>query len=332
MGGFVTPLVVAADTMNVLLGLEVRGAQHSCARGGVFLGGTVLITDSCCDLPPAMVQAAGIEVLPFPYTLDGAEHLDDFGQTMPFEDFYAALDNGSVAHTSQVPLVSYYEAFERATQQGKAVLLISLSSALSGTHDTSVLARDRFLDENPEGEIYCVDSKCVSSGQGLLVLEAARRLVDGETAKDVAEWLEANKSRVNHIFTVDSFEHLVRGGRVSPVMGMAGAMLNIKPVLHVDAEGRLVPLKKPRGRYRAIEMLADMVAASIENTEQRMIFVSHGDCESDAAILRRVLAAKCGAIERVDTRTGFIVGTHTGGGILSVFFLGRRRDNALVSR
>lgn len=144
------------------------------------MGDTVLITDSCCDLPPSMVEAAGIEVLPFPYTLDGEEYLDDFGRTIPFEDFYAALDSGSVARTSQVPLVSYYEAFEHASEQGKAVLLISLSSALSGSHDTSVLARDRFLAENPNAEIYCVDSKCVSSGQGLLVLEAARRLADPE--------------------------------------------------------------------------------------------------------------------------------------------------------
>lgn len=289
------------------------------------MGGTVLITDSCCDLPPEMVETAGIEVLPFPYTLDGEEYLDDFGRTISFEDFYAALDSGSVARTSQVPLVSYYEAFERATQQAKPVLLISLSSALSGSHDTSVLARDRFLDENPNAEIYCLDSKCVSSGQGLLVLEASRRLADGGTAKVVAEWVEANKSRVNHYFTVDSFEHLVRGGRVSPALGMAGAMLNIKPVLHVDAEGRLVPLRKPRGRRNAIDMLADMTKAGITDADGQTVLVSHGNCADDAASLEGLLGESCNVFATERTRTGVIVGTHTGGGVLSVFFWGNQR-------
>lgn len=286
---------------------------------------TVLITDSCCDLPPEMVEAAGIEVLPFPFTLDGEEYLDDFGRTISLEDFYAALDGGAVAHTSQVPLASYYEAFERANEQGKSVLLISLSSGLSGTHDTSVLARDRFLDENPEADIHCVDSLCGSSGQGLLVLEAARRLADGGTAQEVAEWVEANKSRVNHYFTVDSFEHLVRGGRVSPAVGMAGTVLNIKPVLYVDGKGRLVPLRKPRGRRNAVEMLADMAAASIENPECQTVIVSHGDCADDAALLQRLLIERCGVSGILQTRTGVTIGTHTGGGILSVYFWGTHR-------
>lgn len=289
------------------------------------MGETVLITDSCCDLPPEMAEAAGIEVLPFPFTLDGEEYLDDFGQTISFEDFYAALDGGAVAHTSQVPLASYYEAFERATKQGKSVLLISLSSGLSGAHDTSVLARNRFLDENPEADIYCVDSLCASGGQGLLVVEAARRLADGGTARKVAGWVEANRSRVNQYFTVDSFEHLVRGGRVSPVVGMAGTVLNIKPVLHVDREGRLALLRKPRGRHHAAEMLADMAAASIENPERQAVIISHGDCADDAVLLQRLLTERCTTSGILLTRIGVIVGTHTGGGVLAVFFWGKPR-------
>ena len=290
--------------------------------------GTVLITDSCCDLPPEMVEAAGIEVLPFPYTLDGEEHVDDFGRTIPFEVFYAALDKGSVAHTSQVPLASYYEAYERATAQGKSVVLVSLSSALSGTHDASVLARDRFLDEHPEADIYCVDSLCASSGQGLLVLEAARRLGAGETAQEVAEWVDANKMRVNHYFTVDSFQHLVRGGRVPPAVGMAGGFLNIKPVLCLDAEGRLVPLKTPRGRHRAMELLVEMVAANIKDPEGQTVIVSQGDCADDAASLQRMLNERGCVSGILPTRTGVIIGTHTGGGILSVYFWGKPRDAA----
>lgn len=289
------------------------------------MGETVLITDSCCDLPPQILDSAGIETLHFPYSLDGVEHLDDFGRTMPFEDFYAALDKGAVAQTSQIPLVAYSEAFERAYAQGKSALLISLSSSLSGTHDASVLARDAFLDEHPDAEIHCVDSLCASGGQGLLVLEAARRLAEGGTAREVAEWLDANKARVNHYFTVDSFQHLVRGGRVSPLVGMAGGALNIKPVMHMDAEGRLVPLKTPRGRRRAIGMLADLVAESITDPGSQRVIVSHGDCQEDADMLQTLLMERCGVTNVLQTRIGVIIGAHTGGSVLSAYFWGNPR-------
>jgi DegV family protein with EDD domain len=287
------------------------------------------MTDSCCDLSPEMVEAAGIEVLPFPYTLDGVEHLDDFGRTMPLEDFYAAIDAGAVAQTAQIPFAEYHEAFERAFTQGRSALLVSLSSSLSGTYDTSLFARDRSLEEHPGADIRCVDSLCASGGQGLLVLEAARRLAKGGTAGDVAEWLDANKARVNHYFTVDSFQHLVRGGRVSPLVGMAGGALNIKPVMRMDGEGRLVPLKTPRGRRRAIEMLADLAAANIEDAAHQTIIVSHGDCEDDAALLEGLLAERCHPAGITRTRIGVIIGTHTGGGVLSVYFWGKSRGGEM---
>jgi DegV family protein with EDD domain len=289
---------------------------------------TVLITDSCCDLSHEIVESAGIEVLPFPYTLDGVEHLDDFGRTMPLETFYAAIDSGATAHTSQIPLSEYYGAFQRAFDQGKSALLVSLSSSLSGTFGTSLLARDRFLEEHPGADIHCVDSLCASGGEGLLVLEAARLLSAGWTAGDVAAWLDANKARVNHYFTVDSFKHLVRGGRVSPAVGMAGGLLSIKPVLYMDGEGRLTLLKTPRGRRRAIEMIADMTAANIEDAENKTVIVSHGDCADDAALLERLLAERAGAKHIIETRIGVIIGTHTGGGVLSSYFWGTSRTHA----
>jgi DegV family protein with EDD domain len=291
------------------------------------LSETVLITDSSCDLPLELLQAMGAEVLPFPYTLGGVEHLDDFGRTISYEAFYDALDGGAVAHTSQVPITEYYKAFERATEQGKSVVLISLSSALSGTYGTSLLARESFLAQHPEADIHCVDSLCASSGEGLLVIEVAERLARGQSAQQVAEWAEANKTRVHAVFTVNSFEHLVRGGRVSPAVGMVGAMLNINPVLHVDTEGRLVPLKKPRGRRRALEMLAGIVAAGIDGDADRRVIVSHGDCEKDAETLVEMLRERTGVSDVLVTRTGVIVGTHTGRGVVSVYYLGNPRTD-----
>jgi DegV family protein with EDD domain len=288
---------------------------------------TQLITDSACDLPLELLESLGVQVLPFPYTLDGTEHLDDFGRTLSYEAFYDALDAGAEAHTAQVPFGEYYEAFECAHRDGKPVLLVSLSSALSGTHDTALLARDAFLKQHPDAEIHCVDSLCASSGLGLLVLEAAKRLADGESAGQVATWLEDNKTRVHAVFTVNSFDHLVRGGRVSPAVGMVGAMLNINPVLHVDAEGRLMPLKKPRGRRRAIETLADIVVRGIDGWPPQRVLVSHGDSPADAAKLVALLRESPGVSDVLLTRTGVIVGTHTGRGVLSVYYLGDPRTD-----
>lgn len=290
------------------------------------MAGTRIITDSACDLPPEMTEAAGIEVLPFPYTLDGVERLDDFGRSVSFEDFYAALDRGAEAHTAQIPLSEYLDAFGRAYEAGLSVVLITLSSALSGSHDTSLLARAEFLAGHPDAEIHCVDSLCASAGQGLLVLGAAKRLAAGATASELAAWLEAERLRVNHIFTVSTFDHLVRGGRVSPVVAMAGAMLDIKPVMRMDATGHLVPVKKPRGRHRAIETMADLVAERIENAGGEQVIVSHGDCAEDAEMLIRLLRERAGVTDVVTTRIGVIVGTHTGGGVLSAYFWGRPRE------
>lgn len=288
------------------------------------MGDTILMTDSCCDLPPEMLEAAGIEVLPLSFTLNDVEHLDDFGKSMPLEDFYRTLDDGASVHTSQVSLLMYAEAYERAAREGKSVVLISLSSVLSGTYETAVLARENFLVDHPDAEIHCIDSKCASTGQGLLVLEAARRLSEGATAQGVAEWVEANKLRVNHYFTVDSFDQLVRGGRVSAGLAMAGALLSIKPVLYVDASGALVPVRKPRGRHRAIETIAELASQNIDG-EERTLFVCHGNCPDDADALRASLADH-GLSANAESRIGTVIGAHTGSGVLSAFFWGTPRN------
>lgn len=292
----------------------------------MVLARTHLITDSACDLPPEWTDAAGIEVLPFPYTLDGVERLDDHGRSISFEDFYAALEGGADAHTAQVPYVEYWDAYERAHEDGAAAVVVNLSSGLSGTHETSLMARSDFLAEHPGAEIHCVDSLCASAGLGLLVLEAARLAASGMPAAELARWIEENRLRVNHIFTVATFDHLVRGGRVSPAVAMVGSMLDIKPVMRMDAAGHLVPVKRPRGRRRAIETIVDLVAQRIVDPAGQRVLVSHGDCADDAELLVRLLRERAGVTDAAITRIGVIIGTHTGGGVLSAYCWGIPRD------
>lgn len=290
------------------------------------LARTRLITDSACDLPLEWTEAAGIDVLPFPYTLDGVERFDDRGRTVSFEDFYAALEGGSEAHTAQVRYVEYRDAYQRAYDGGEAVVVVSLSSGISGTHGTALMARGDFLAEHPDAEIHCVDSLCASAGMGLLVLEAARLAGSGMSAAELAGWVEANRLRVNHIFTVATFDHLVKGGRVSPAVAMVGSMLDIKPVMRMDASGHLVPVKRPRGRHRAIETIAELAAERIVDAAGQRVLVSHGDCADDADLLVRLLRERAGVVDAAVTRIGVIIGTHTGAGVLSAYFWGTPRD------
>jgi len=289
------------------------------------MGETALLTDSCCDLPLEIVEAAGIEYVNFSWILDGAEHPDDLGQTMSHDDFYAMLESGAVVKTAMVPVADYLAAFERLTAGGRPVVYIAFSSALSGSFDVSLTAREQFLAEHPDAEIYCVDSKCASTGQGLVVLGAAELVRQGASAEEVVRWAEENRLRVNHTFTVDSFEHLVRGGRVSPAVGKVGSVLNIKPVMRVDATGALEVVKKPRGRHIAIETIVEMVAERVGDPNW-VVFISHGDCAKDAETLRSLLVERCGLTNARIGRVGTAIGAHTGPGVLCAFFWGEARE------
>lgn len=288
--------------------------------------GTQLITDSGCDLSREVLDAAGVATVLFPYTLDGEEHFDDFGQTLSYDDFYDALRAGARSTTSQARPMDCDAAFRQAHNLGKTALLVTISSGLSATYATALTARERFLQESPGATVHVVDSLSVSAGQGLLVLEMARRLADGMSAEAVVAWAEDNRLRVNHVFTVDSFEYLVRGGRVSPAVGVAGSLLNIKPILHVDADGCLAPLKKLRGRRQALAALSEMVAERIESPEEQTIIIDHAQCPEDAIALRDMLTEKVAVHAVMADRVGVIIGTHVGPGGLIVAFLGKQRS------
>ncbi|MGB4441964.1 MAG: DegV family protein, partial [Coriobacteriia bacterium] len=238
----------------------------------------LLITDSGCDLPRETLEEAGVELLYLPYTLDGEEQSGEAEQGLSLDAFYDALRTGVRSTTSQVRPADYEAAFRRAHDAGKPAILVTVSSGLSSSYDTALLARERFLREFPDARIHIVDSLSVSAGQGLLVMEMARRLADGTSADAVVEWAEDNRLRANTVFTVDSYEYLVRGGRISPAVAAAGSVLNVKPVLHVDAEGRLAPFMKVRGRRRALSALAEATAERITNPGEQTIIVNHAQC------------------------------------------------------
>jgi DegV family protein with EDD domain len=284
-----------------------------------------LITDSCCDLPREIVDRYGIVVLPFPFTIGDEQHLDELGDTLSHEAFYTAMRAGAEPTTAQVPLPSYIAAFRAAAETGTPAVLLSFSSALSGTFDTALVARDAVLADFPDAEITVIDTVSASTAQALLVLEAGRLHADGATAEQIAEFAVGASQRINGYFTLETLTHLARGGRIPDVAASAGAMLDVRPVLRLDEKGALVIDKVVRGRKKSMRAVADTFLARAESPETRTVVVAHADCAEDALSLETMLRERAEILEVITIEVGPVIGTHTGPGMLACVFWGTPR-------
>ena len=284
-------------------------------------GDPVLMIDTCCDLPAEVVDTLGVEVVSFPYAIDGQEQLDDFGRSFSHAEFYGAMRAGSHATTMQVPRQVYLDSFRAHAEAGEPVLYLSFSSALSGTFDVAWLAREEVLAEFPDAEIRLVDTRAASVAEGLLVYEAARLWRDGASPAELEAWVSAQRPRLNGWFIIDDLDTLVRGGRLSGAAAAAGTLLDVKPLLYVTADGRLEMAKRLRGRQKSIRALADLVAERAADTT-RAIAIGHGDCEDDAMRLRELVAERADGAELITMPVGPVIGAHTGPGMLAVAFWG----------
>ena len=286
-----------------------------------------LVTDAACDLPQSYVeQVEKITVMPMVYSMDGVEHPCALGDVSTWHDFYEALRAGKVATTSQVSTDSYLKEFRRLIAQGEEVLTLVFSSGLSGTYQAAVLARNIVVEENPQARILVVDSLCASAGEGLLVHYALQKRAEGLSLEDTAQWLEDNRQRLVHWFTVGSLDTLRRGGRVSATAAFMGGMLQIKPILHVDHEGKLIPREKVQGRKKSLKRLAELTNELAVPREGQTVFISHGDCEEDAQYTLQCLKELGFQPQVVQfSAIGAIIGAHSGPGTVAIFFLGEHR-------
>ena len=286
----------------------------------------VILTDSCCDLTAEMAAELGVEVLPLSLQMEGKtyrNYLD--GRDIGFQEFYARIRNGAQATTSAVNVGEFEAKMREILKTGKDILSISFSSALSTTYQSSVIAAEELKSEFPDARILTVDSLCASLGQGLFVWLCAQEQKKGKTIDEVKAFAEKTKAHLCHWFTVDDLNHLKRGGRISAATALFGTMLAIKPVMHVDDEGRLTPVSKARGRRASLTALVDRMAESAMDPENQTVFISHGDCLEDAEFVagevRRRLGVKAIHINYV----GPVIGNHSGPGTMALFFLGKAR-------
>lgn len=283
---------------------------------------SVLMIDSCSDLPAALVRDLGVEVLNFPYTVDGEQRIDDFGATWPHADFYRAMRSGSQPTTAQIPRSAFLDAFRAHAEAGEPVLYLGFSSALSGTFDVAWLARQEVLAEFPDAEIRLVDTKAAAVAEGLLVYEAARRWREGMSLESIEAWVADERPRLNGWFVIDDLDTLRRGGRLPGAVAAAGALLDVKPLLHVTDEGRLEVRRSVRGRQKAMRSLADLVVERAQDPASQTIAVAHGDCAEDCERLSALIRERTDVGDIITMEVGPVIGSHTGPGMLAVVFWG----------
>ena len=286
----------------------------------------VIVTDSSADLSVQMAEKAGVQVLPLRFTVGGKTYYNwPDNREMDPKVFYRMLREGEVATTAAVNISQYLDMLEPILQSGTDVLVLSFSSGLSATYDSSRLAAEELREKYPQRKIFAVDTLCASLGQGLLVWHAAQLKDQGKSIEEVRDWVEENKLHLCHQFTVDDLHFLKRGGRISSTTAFVGSMLQIKPVLHVDNDGKLMTVAKARGRRAALKALVDKMEQTAIDPKDQTVFISHGDCLEDAQLVAQMVKDRFG-VERVYMNyVGPVIGAHAGPGVLALFYVGVER-------
>ncbi|OUP04297.1 fatty acid-binding protein DegV [Anaerofilum sp. An201] len=286
----------------------------------------VLFTDSNTDLPADLVQQLDLSVIPMLFEMDGKSYYNyPDNHEMDPKEFYAALRGGKVCTTSQVSPSRFDEIFSPVLESGRDILYLCFSSGLSGTYNTSRLAVEELREKFPDRKIRTVDTLAASMGQGLLVYLAAKKRQEGMGLDELGDWVEENRLKLCHWFTVDDLMFLKRGGRVSGAAAVMGTMLGIKPVLHVDDEGHLIPMEKVRGRRASLDALVKHMQATAIRPAEQTVFISHGDCQADCDYVAQQLREKLGVKEIVTSYIGPVIGAHSGPGTVALFFVGEKR-------
>lgn len=290
----------------------------------------VISACSTADLSKEHFERRDIKYVCFHYELDGVEGIDDLGQSMPLSDFYTAMDNGAETKTSQVNAEEYEAFFDGFLSQGLDIIHITLSSGISGTINSALVAKANMEEKYPDRKIYVIDSLCASSGFGLLADKMADLRDEGMEIDELASWVEANKGKLQHWFFSTDLTFYIKGGRVSKTAGFIGGVLNICPMLNVNSEGKLIPRTKIRTKKKAcIEAVNLMEKYALDGLEYSdKVFISHSDCYEDAKTVADLVTARFPKIKEpvLVNCIGTTIGSHTGRGTVALFFWGAERE------
>jgi DegV family protein with EDD domain len=286
----------------------------------------IIVTESTSDLPQDLVDELDIKVIPMTFGFENESYLNyPDNRELDIHIFYDRVKKGERSITALVNSKTFEEYFEPIIKSGNDILYIGFSSALSGTYSASLIASEELKQKYPDSKIICVDTLAASMGEGLLVYYAAKLKQEGRNIDEVSQWVLDNRLSLCQWFTVDDLNHLKRGGRISAMTATVGSALNVKPILHVDNEGRLIPVHNVRGRKKSINSLLEHMEKLCVNPQGQTIFISHADCLEDTEYLADLIKEKFPVKEVVLNFIGPVIGSHTGQGAIALFFIGKER-------
>ena len=289
----------------------------------------VLTTGSTVDLTMSIMKARNIPFINYRYELDQVEYSDDMWETEDPHDFYQAMTDGAMTHTSQINMAGYSAFWEPFLQNGQDIIHLELSSGITGTVNSARLAAESLLADYPERRIVIVDSLGASGGSGLLLMAMADRRDDGMSMDELKIWAEENRLRLHHWFFSTDLSFYIRGGRIGKTAGFIGKLLNICPLLNMDNEGHLIPREKIRTKKKVIREIVARMEEHAENGScyNGKCYITHSDCLEDAKEVARLVEQ---TFPNLDgdvqiTNIGPTIGAHTGPGTVAMFFWGDLR-------
>lgn len=284
----------------------------------------IIFADSACDIDNEILNGWGVKRCELSLMFNDSEK-EYFNNEINPTDFYNEMRAGKMAKTSAVNTQTFISVFEKELRDGNDIVYIAFSSGLSTTYNSGVAAAAELKEKYPERKVLVVDSLAASAGYGLLVYLAVKQKNAGATPEEIVQYVEKNRLKIAHWFTVADLVYLKRGGRVSPTVAFVGGVLGIKPILHVDNEGRLISISKVRGRRAAIAELAHRFGETADKGAVQTVYISHGDCLEDANILADILKKDYGVNVEITTFVGPVIGAHAGPGVLALFFIANER-------
>ena len=283
----------------------------------------IITVNSTVDTGKEWLEERNVPVIPLKYTIDGQEYTDMYG--LSDKEFFQKLREGKMSVTSQINPEEAKEMLEPYVKEGKDVLHLAFSSALSGTCNSMKIAAEELQEEYPEAKVIVVDTLCACMGEAMLLYYALKQKEAGKTIEEVAQWAEENKLHVCHNVTVDDLFHLHRGGRVSKTAAVLGTMVKVKPIIHMDDNGALQVIGKERGRKKSLHKIVDMAVERSEGWDNEIIMITHGDCLEDAEDVAKLVREKMGVENVFIHNIGTVIGSHTGPGVVATFCMGNKR-------
>lgn len=279
-----------------------------------------IYTDSSCDLSKEIIEKYDIKVMQLEVIIDDDAPI--LNKDIEAKVLYDKLRDGAMAKTAAVTPGYFEEHMRKSLEEGKDILYIGFTSALSVTYNNGAMIIGELQEEYPDRKLLSIDSLCASAGQGLLVHFAALKREEGQSIQEVFQAVMDMKDKIHHQVTVDDLFFLKRGGRISATTAVAGSVLNIKPIIEVTEEGKLDTVGKIRGRKHAMRELVSKMKEHADLDTWNYVFLSHGDCLEDAEHVKEMVEEAFPQAKVEISFVGPVVGAHTGPGVIALCYLG----------